>query len=76
LFGILAVQMAMTHAKLNQPEQAKEWLAKITVPRDAPWEEAARAAILRPEVQQAVAEAGKDGGKEKNRNLLRRATPR
>jgi eukaryotic-like serine/threonine-protein kinase len=51
----LAAFLAMTHAKLNDPAKAKEWLGKLTPPEDAPWEEKALHDLLRQEVHEVVA---------------------
>ncbi len=51
---LLAAFLAMTHAQLGANDQAKEWLTKLAPPKDAPWEEQALAALLRPEVEAAV----------------------
>lgn len=46
----------MTHAKLNQDNNAKKWLIKLAPSKDAPWKETALYDLLRPEVE-AVLEA-------------------
>jgi len=46
--------LSMTHAKLNQQNEAKEWLVKLAQPKDAPWEETALHDLLRPEVETLV----------------------
>jgi len=42
----LAGFLTMTYAKLDQPDKAREWLAKAAAPNDAPWEEKALSTLL------------------------------
>ena len=44
----------MTHAKLNQNNEAKKWLLKLFPPKDAPWEETTLSELLRTEIQMSL----------------------